>query len=117
MVARREPGATAAGADCARRRPRRRRPTEESPMGAANEEQGRYWQEAAAGWLRAEQHTARVGLRFAPLAIDALDLQPGQRVLDIGCGSGPTTLELARRVAPGGEAVGADIAPAMIEAA
>jgi SAM-dependent methyltransferase len=34
--------------------------------------------------------------------------QPGQRALDIGCGFGDTTQELARLVGPGGEAVGVD---------
>jgi SAM-dependent methyltransferase len=38
-------------------------------------------------------------------------------VLDVGCGSGPTTLALAAEVGPEGEVVGADIAPAMLAAA
>jgi SAM-dependent methyltransferase len=38
-----------------------------------------------------------------------LDLQPGLRVLDVGSGPGHTTLELARRVAPGGKVTGVDI--------
>ena len=36
--------------------------------------------------------------------------QPGERVLDIGCGSGTTTLELAARVGPDGHVLGADVA-------
>ena len=39
---------------------------------------------------------------------------PGQRVVDLGCGSGRTTLELAARVGPGGEAVGVDISAGML---
>jgi SAM-dependent methyltransferase len=38
-----------------------------------------------------------------------LDLKAGLRVLDVGSGPGHTTLELARRVAPGGEVTGVDI--------
>ncbi len=38
-----------------------------------------------------------------------LDLKPGLRVLDVGSGPGHTTLELARRVAPGGKVTGVDI--------
>ena len=38
-----------------------------------------------------------------------LDLKPGLRVLDVGSGPGHTTLELARRVAPGGSVTGVDI--------
>jgi SAM-dependent methyltransferase len=38
-------------------------------------------------------------------------------VLDIGCGCGDTTIELARRVAPGGAATGIDISAVMLERA
>jgi SAM-dependent methyltransferase len=41
--------------------------------------------------------------------------QPGQRVLDIGCGFGDTTQDIARMVGPEGEAVGVDAAARFIE--
>jgi ubiquinone/menaquinone biosynthesis C-methylase UbiE len=41
----------------------------------------------------------------------------GSRVLDVGCGFGDTTLEIAKHVGPGGEAVGVDAASRFIEAA
>jgi SAM-dependent methyltransferase len=41
--------------------------------------------------------------------IRPLDLKPGLRVLDVGSGPGHTTLELARRVSPGGKVTGVDI--------
>src|SRR5438477_8758118 len=40
--------------------------------------------------------------------LDLLELRPGQRVLDVGCGSGVVTRDMARRVSPGGRAVGID---------
>jgi len=43
--------------------------------------------------------------------------QHGQRVLDIGCGFGDTTQQIAALVGPGGEAVGVDAAQNFIEAA
>jgi ubiquinone/menaquinone biosynthesis C-methylase UbiE len=47
-------------------------------------------------------------------AIQALDLAPGARVLDVGCGPGGATLDLARRVLPDGEVVGVDASEAMV---
>jgi ubiquinone/menaquinone biosynthesis C-methylase UbiE len=41
--------------------------------------------------------------------------EPGQRVLDIGCGFGDTTQRIAGLVGPDGEAVGVDAAPRFIE--
>ena len=40
---------------------------------------------------------------------DRLDLADGLSCLDVGCGGGDATLELARRVGPSGQAVGVDI--------
>jgi ubiquinone/menaquinone biosynthesis C-methylase UbiE len=40
-------------------------------------------------------------------------LRPGVRILDVGCGPGTLTVDLARRVAPG-EVVGIDLAPSVI---
>ena len=86
-------------------------------MTAPNQEQSAFWEELAPGWLAAERQTELVAGPFGAAAMGRLDLQPGQRVVDIGCGSGSTTLALAQLVGSGGEAVGIDIAPAMVRAA
>jgi len=44
----------------------------------------------------------------------SLRLRPGQRVLEVGCGLGDDARELARLVAPGGEAVGLDLSEALL---
>jgi ubiquinone/menaquinone biosynthesis C-methylase UbiE len=50
-------------------------------------------------------------------ALRVLAPQPGQRVLDIGCGFGDTTQRIAALVAPGGEAVGVDASERFVETA
>jgi SAM-dependent methyltransferase len=50
-------------------------------------------------------------------ATEALAPKPGERLLDVGCGCGQTTLTLAAHVEPGGEVVGIDISRPMLEVA
>src|SRR4051794_39838728 len=82
-----------------------------------NEEQAEYWEERTPSWIEVEDWTGLVSGPFGALTIDALHPEPGWRVLDVGCGTGPTTVALAGRVAPGGSVLGVDIAPSMIDAA
>jgi SAM-dependent methyltransferase len=50
-------------------------------------------------------------------ALELFPPQPGERVLDVGCGFGDTTQRIAGLVGPDGEAVGVDAAENFIEAA
>jgi len=76
----------------------------------SNAAQIEFWNSATArAW--ADQH-ARVDRAVAAITKELLELaapQPGERVLDIGCGPGTTVLELARRVGPSGHVLGADV--------
>jgi ubiquinone/menaquinone biosynthesis C-methylase UbiE len=45
------------------------------------------------------------------------DYRPGERVLDLGCGGGATTLAIAQAVGSEGAALGLDVAPMLIERA
>src|SRR5215212_3335014 len=49
--------------------------------------------------------------------LDLIQVAPGDRVLDVGCGSGVVTRAVARRVASNGMAVGLDPSPAMLTVA
>jgi ubiquinone/menaquinone biosynthesis C-methylase UbiE len=49
--------------------------------------------------------------------ISALLPQPGERILDIGCGPGLLIEDIAERVAPAGQVTGVDIAHSMLELA
>ncbi|MFJ9019593.1 class I SAM-dependent methyltransferase [Streptomyces sp. NPDC102259] len=50
-------------------------------------------------------------------AVGRLDLRAGDRVLDAGCGTGRALTPLRAAVGPSGVVVGADLTPAMLEAA
>ena len=55
---------------------------------------------------------------FGPIAaglVEELDVRPGERVLDIGCGRGAALLPLAVATGPTGAALGIDLAPRMVE--
>ena len=56
-------------------------------------------------------------LRLGEWAFDLLDIQPGESVLDAGCGIGFDTVRLATRTGPGGSVLGLDFSDAMITAA
>lgn len=58
--------------------------------------------------------TAGLHHRWRTRAADLACVGPGGRVLDVACGTGDLALELAGRVAPGGEVVGADFSEAML---
>ena len=49
--------------------------------------------------------------------IEWVDAAPGKRILDLACGPGTLSYPLARAVSPGGEVIGIDLAPGMIELA
>ena len=53
----------------------------------------------------------------ADLVIDRAKLKPGERVIDVGCGSGATAIAFAREVAPSGHVLGVDISGPMLERA
>lgn len=57
---------------------------------------------------------------FAPsavLLVDAAGIGRGDRVLDVGCGTGIVAREAAKRVGPEGRVVGLDLNPRMLEVA
>jgi len=84
----------------------------------ANPAQAEYWNTG-----RGEQwvtHQEALDARFAGVR-DALLARaapgPGERALDIGCGTGATTLALAERVGPGGAVLAVDISAPMLAVA
>ena len=81
-----------------------------------NADQSRHWNEAAgAAWVTQAE---RIGAQLRPFGLRAMaraDLQPGHRVLDVGCGGGETTIALGQLVGPAGSALGIDISQALLD--
>ncbi len=66
--------------------------------------------------LTPERYDAMLG-GLGLLALDAAALRPGERVLDIGCGSGDLSRSAAERVRPGGSVLGLDVSAPLVELA
>lgn len=68
-------------------------------------------------WLA---HLDRFEGMIAPIGqalISRAAFRPDERVVDVGCGAGGTSIEIARLVGPQGAVLGIDISPQLIEAA
>src|SRR5260370_18482697 len=73
-----------------------------------------YWNDKIAiTWTTFQEHIDTVFAPLTAVALDAAAPATGERVIDVGCGSGATVLELARRVGPTGHVLGLDVSEPM----
>src|SRR5260370_17223615 len=86
--------------------------------GAANAAMRQYWNEVAGPrWVgRLGVQEAR-NVEVTALLLQAAQIAPGERVLDVGCGPGATTLPYAAAVGPTGHVTGIDISEPMLAVA
>ena len=85
-------------------------PANAEQAGAWNGDEGAFW---AANATRFDRAVAG----YHPTLMDAAAITDGEKVLDIGCGTGQTTRDAARAAAPDGSALGVDLSAEMIELA
>jgi SAM-dependent methyltransferase len=83
----------------------------------SNAEQAKAWDgDEGAYWAAHAGHFDRTVAAYHLPFLDAAAIGTGEQVLDIGCGTGQTTRDAARRAAPGG-ALGVDLSAEMIDLA
>jgi SAM-dependent methyltransferase len=80
-----------------------------------NADQIAYWNGAGGKRWADRQPVQDILLQpIADLLIDRAGIRAGERVLDVGCGSGSTTFAFARAVGPSGHVMGIDISAPML---
>jgi SAM-dependent methyltransferase len=85
------------------------------PADEGNAEQIAFWN--GPGGRRWADQRENVDLLLKPIATATLAraaVKPGERVVDIGCGCGGTTIELAKSVGPTGRVLGVDVSRPML---
>ncbi|MEM6761188.1 MAG: methyltransferase domain-containing protein [Pseudomonadota bacterium] len=86
-------------------------------MTTGNADQKVFWEDCATLWV---DQQAPLDALMSPVldgVLERADLKAGHKVLDIGCGTGTSTLRAASVVTPDGHVLGADIAAPMIASA
>src|SRR5215831_18321089 len=88
-----------------------------------DEQKARWNGPAGRAWVDAQESLDRLFKPFEELLVDAVSAEPRSKslepldILDVGCGTGGTTLAVARRLGARGRPVGVDISDLMIAAA
>ncbi|UWR01914.1 class I SAM-dependent methyltransferase [Ruegeria conchae] len=80
-----------------------------------NQAQALYWNsESGQKWIWFENELDLVFSAVDDALIKRAATQPGERILDVGCGTGATTRAFVPRVAPNGQITAVDISPAFV---
>lgn len=80
-----------------------------------NEDPETYWREhAGPKWVRARHAVDHIISPITDHLLAVADAKEGERVIDIGCGCGTTTLAFAKQVGRSGHVLGVDVSDPML---
>jgi SAM-dependent methyltransferase len=83
-----------------------------------NADQADYWNgRGGQHWVAEHDRYDSINGGFSDAVIGALAPQPGEHILDVGCGNGALGLAIAPLVSPGGSVTGLDLSRPMLEVA
>lgn len=82
-----------------------------------DERQRELWRRAAQGWERRQETLREKTAPVSTWLVDAIDPQPGERVVELAAGPGETGFVAARRVGPQGRLLCTDQSPEMVAVA
>jgi len=84
-------------------------------MSTPNAAQIAAWNDAVGRtWVKFQEQLDKQLGRIGWRAVEPIKLQPGERVLDVGCGAGATTIDLAKIVGAKGAVTGVDISDTLL---
>ena len=82
----------------------------------ANEQQADFWSgPGGQSWVDNQMQMDTMLQPLGDAALQLLNLKNARHVMDIGCGTGTTTINIAQKLSAGGRVTGADLSEPMIE--
>jgi ubiquinone/menaquinone biosynthesis C-methylase UbiE len=82
---------------------------------ASNATEIAYWNNAGGrNWVRRQKGQDTILAPISQAAIERAAVRPGEHVVDIGCGTGATSIALGERVGPSGRVLGVDVSEPML---
>jgi SAM-dependent methyltransferase len=86
-----------------------------STSDAANAKEIAYWNgPAGQNWTLRQEFQDVVFIPITAVVLARADVRSGERVLDVGCGTGETTIQLGERVGRSGRVLGIDVSEPML---
>jgi SAM-dependent methyltransferase len=80
-----------------------------------NEAEVTYWNSAGGHrWVERQQSQDIILGPILQVTLDRAQVQQGERVVDIGCGTGASSIALAERAGPAGQVLGVDVSAPML---